>query len=149
DPGLLPGTRFYYVVHALAGAETSGPSETVSAATTIFPPVRVWHTAHPDKVELGWDTVRGAVSYSVRRTGPDGSTVTVGSTAATTLTDGAVGAGQTYSYTVTARGTGSSSSTSKPLTDVFTGAPTVTALTVSPSPAEGGQAVVVTVAVTA
>jgi hypothetical protein len=84
----------------------------------------------------------------VYRKNPDGSQVTVGSTGATALSDGGVRPGQTYSYSVVAQGTGSSSANSKPMTDVYTGAPTVAALTVSPSPAEGQQEVVVTVAVT-
>jgi FG-GAP-like repeat len=97
-------------------------------------------------VDLSWDAAPGAVRYSVVRANEDGSNyVIVGSTTQTSYTDATVAAVSAYTYWIRAEGS-TTTADSAPVF-AFTGRPTSTTVTVSPSPSEDGQFVLLTATV--
>jgi hypothetical protein len=137
--------RLLVVLFSLS-ALVIGSGAPAATEVRLSAPANLRHTAHPDRVELAWDPVPGAVRYSVSRIDENGANpVGSGALAAPSYVDTAVVAGKAYSYTVTAIGDGTSSS-ARPLA-VYTGSPTEITLTVSPSPSEGGAFVLLTATV--
>lgn len=146
DTTLAQGTAYFYVVRSTAGSRVSAPSEQLRVATTLTAPTNLRHTAHPDRVELAWDPVPGAVRYSVSRIDEYGTNpVSFGAVTDPSFVDTTVTTATAYSYTVHASGSGTNSM-SGPLA-VFTGSPTAVTVTTSPAPSEGGAFVLLTATV--
>jgi fibronectin type 3 domain-containing protein len=138
DAGLAPATTYHYVVRSKAGTKVSQNSAEVAVTTPPMPPGNVRATADLDRVELRWDAVPGVLRYDVRRSATDGTgEVVVGSTTQTSYTDTTVQPGTGYVYWIRAVWSGSSND-SEPVS-VLTGGRTTTTLTVSPSPSEERQ----------
>jgi hypothetical protein len=147
DTTLAPGTAYFFVVRSRDNTRASGNSAPAALAPSMLPPAGVWHTAHPDRVTLGWTPVNGAVRYDIRRSAADGSNkVTIGSTTQTEFTDTAVTPGTGYAYWVWAAGSVAGVE-SRPVM-VLTGQPTVTTVTTSPQTTETNQWVLLTAKVT-
>lgn len=117
-------------------------------AAAVQAPARIWHTAHPDRVDLGWQPAAGATQYRVQRRDSAGASVFFAVISTTSFTDTQVRLGETYQYQVSAYGADGSSALSRPYPGVYTGRTTTTTVAVSPTPAESGESVVVTAKVT-
>ncbi|RKN54209.1 VCBS repeat-containing protein [Micromonospora costi] len=141
------GTSYRYVVRSRSGSKVSGNSTVAVLPASLAPPVDLWHTAYPDRVELGWAAVPGATAYEIRRGARDGSgEQVVGTTTALSFVDPTVTNATGYTYWIRATG-GDSSSLSRPV-PVLTGKPTSVALRISPSTTETGQWALLTARVT-
>lgn len=116
DTTVEPGTTYYYVLQAVAGAEVSPNSEEKSLVIPGQKKVKVeppeWQRATAQvttefgkstaKVGLFWAPVPGGVAYNVYRTTTPGKDYTlVTSTAETQVTDTAVELGKNYYYVLT------------------------------------------------
>jgi hypothetical protein len=147
DSTLTPGTAYWFVVRSRDATRVSANSAPAALPPSMVPPVAVWHTAHPDSVQLGWSPVAGAVNYEIRRSAADGTNKTaIGTTTQTEFTDTSVAPGTAYAYWVWAAGTVAGVE-SRPVM-VLTGAPTVTTVTTSPATTETNQSVLLTAKVT-
>ncbi len=136
--GLAPGTTYYYVVRSKSGNKVSQSSAEVAVTTLFTPPADVRASAGLDRVDLTWDAVAGVLRYDVVRSGSDGTNLAVvGSTTQTAYTDTTVAAATGYTYWIRGVWSGSSSDSSPAF--VFTGRRTTTTLSVSPSPSEDDQ----------
>jgi hypothetical protein len=146
DGGLAPATTYYYVVRSRSGNKVSQSSAEVEVTTLFTPPANVRANADLDRVALRWDAVAGVLRYDVVRSLGDGSDLVVaGSTTNTSHVDTGLEPGTAYAYWIRAVWSGGSSD-SRPVS-VFTGRPTTTTLSVSPSPSEEGQWVMLTATV--
>jgi hypothetical protein len=146
DGGLAPATTYYYVVRSKSGRKVSQNSAEVAVTTLFTPPTNVRAIADLDRVDLGWNAVPGVLRYDVVRSGTDGTgVVVVGSTTETAYADTTVAPATGYVYRIRAVAPGISSD-SAPVS-VFTGRRTTTALSVSPSPSEERQYVLLTATV--
>lgn len=146
DTGLVAGTAYFYVVRSTAGSRISGPSDQLRLATAFPAPSNIRHTAYPDRVELTWDPVPGAVQYAVGRHDETGGNPVMFSAITTpSYVDTTVAPGTAYSYRIYATGSGTNS-ISGPRA-VFTGSPTAVTLSISPSPNEGGGFVLLTASI--
>jgi chitodextrinase len=119
DTGLLPGTKYFYQVRALAENSFSSFSNTDDATTGIVPvaPSRVRAAAlGPDRVEVSWqDNSRFEAGFRVERQGPEGPFRPAGTvpTDATTFTDEGLEPRTTYRYRVFAFNDGGDSPSSE------------------------------------
>jgi fibronectin type 3 domain-containing protein len=104
DTGLTAGTTYFYVVQAVNAAGSSASSAQVSAITMPAAPTGVAATAaSTSQINMTWNAVTGAASYTVQRaTVSGGPYTTVGSPTTTSFADTGLSAGTTYFYVVTA-----------------------------------------------
>jgi fibronectin type 3 domain-containing protein len=104
NTGLAPGTTYYYVVKATAGAVSSLHSAEVSTTTPLGEPTGV--VASPvsqSKINLTWNAVTGATGYVVQRgTTSGGPYTTVGTPTAASFADVGLSEATTYFYVVQA-----------------------------------------------
>jgi fibronectin type 3 domain-containing protein len=110
DTTATNGTKYYYVVTATNGEDTSANSVEVNA-TPLAAPTGVTATPGNGNVSLSWGTVTGAANYTVQRSTTSGSGyVTVATNvSATTYKDTTTANNTTYYYRViAANGSGSS-----------------------------------------
>jgi titin len=103
DTGVTAATHYYYHVNAENPSGTSAYSSTLSAeTTTVAPSTPTVNGSVANHITVSWTAVAGATSYSVERT-TDGTNWTVaGTSATTTLVDGGLSSGTTYTYRVRA-----------------------------------------------
>jgi hypothetical protein len=79
------------------------PADVVLLAASLSPPANLAVTATHTRVDLTWNAVAGASSYTVRRaTASDGPFTIVGTSSGASFTDTTVLNGKTYYYNVTA-----------------------------------------------
>ncbi|MCM3409986.1 pectinesterase family protein [Metabacillus litoralis] len=106
DSGLDNGTSYYYIVQA-SGVGGDGPDSevvTVKANAPLAHPENVKTKVGNSKVEITWDQVQGATSYTVKRSTTKGGYYIPVATDLTELIfkDETVENGTTYYYVVTA-----------------------------------------------
>jgi fibronectin type 3 domain-containing protein len=106
DTGLSANTGYYYKISANGDGGESDQSAYASATTQIAVPTGVSAAAlSSSSIQIMWNSVSGAVSYTVYRSGSSSGTytsVSIGS--ATSYTDTSVSGGAIYYYKVSATG---------------------------------------------
>jgi fibronectin type 3 domain-containing protein len=113
DTTAVNGTKYFYVVTASNGEDTS-PNSTEVNATPIAAPTGLTATPGNGNVTLTWTASTGASNYTVQRSTTNGSgytTITTGVTA-TTYKDTTAVNGTTYFYVVIAANANGSSGNS-------------------------------------
>src|SRR5262249_48898877 len=92
DTGLTPGTTYFFVVQAVNASGSSAPSSQVSALTMPAAPTGVAATAtSTTQINLTWNAVTGAASYTVQRATVSGGPYSaVRSSATPSLSDSAL-----------------------------------------------------------
>lgn len=140
DTGVRPATTYHYVVQSVYRNRFSRNSVEATATTPFTKPTGLRPTATETTVDLQWDPVPGAVRYEILRLGDDGVEVMLGPTTTNSYLDTGLPTGLRHRYwvrAVAANGlTGLSDSAL-----AYTGAPTITTLTMSPVRSEQGQRV--------
>jgi fibronectin type 3 domain-containing protein len=103
DTTAASGTKYYYVVTASNGEDTS-PNSTEVNATPLAAPTGVTATPGNANVTLNWTASTGASNYTVQRSTTNGSgyTTLVTGVSATTYKDSTAANGTTYYYIVVA-----------------------------------------------
>ena len=150
DGGLQAATTYYYVVAGTDRNRTSAYSAQASATTApaLAAPSNFKANAGPSGMELSWDPVPGASRYDIIHVVlPSDDEVVLGSTTETHFTHTTANFGSWYQYKVRAVGQGATADSA--VLYVGMGAPTRTALSVSPNPSEDGQNVVLTATIEA
>jgi fibronectin type 3 domain-containing protein len=117
DTGLINGTTYYYVVSAFNAGGESANSAPVSAEPQAVPdaPTGLAATAaSSSKINLAWNTVSGANSYTVKRATTTGGpyTTLASGLSATSFNDTSLTSATTYYYVVTATSNGGESAVS-------------------------------------
>jgi hypothetical protein len=138
DNGLLPATRYYYVVQSGSGKKLSAYSMQATAMTSFTAPTGVSMTATESTMGLGWVPVAGAVRYEILRSGPNEPQQTVGSTTITTYRDTGLVSGSYYGYAVRAVAANGATGQSASLSG-YAGPATSIEFHVWPPKAEPGQ----------
>ncbi len=132
DSGLAPGTAYSYTVRARDAAGNRSPTSAPAAVTTgatipTAPPAPsgLAASAGDARVNLAWNAVSAADSYSVKRATSSGGPFATIATAltATAYADTTVANGTTYWYVVSAVNGGGESANSNSASATPTGAP--------------------------
>ncbi|GMK38044.1 hypothetical protein PCCS19_10980 [Paenibacillus sp. CCS19] len=122
DGGLTNGTPYYYVVTASGASGESGDSNIATAtpsADAVKPeaPAGLSAAARHTQIDLSWQPVAGAQSYTVKRAAaPEGPfTVLASSLDTTSYRDGGLTDGTDYYYVVSATGLAGEGIDSEPI----------------------------------
>lgn len=103
DTSIAPNELYRYAVRAWASGSLQGPlsEPDVGYALASVASVRATQGAHPDRVEIDWDEIAGATSYTVHRAAsPDGTYQQIASTESLSATDRDVADRAVYTYVV-------------------------------------------------
>jgi large repetitive protein len=113
DESVVNGTAYYYVVTAMGSTGESGPSNQVSvtpSTSAVKPaaPTGLVASVRSTQVDLTWDSVEHAISYTVKRSkNPEGPfTAVAADLTSTSFRDGGLDNGTMYYYTVSATSIG-------------------------------------------
>lgn len=108
DSGLSSATSYFYVVYAVGPGGPGAASPEVASMTVPDAPARASAAGGAGSITITWDPVSGAAGYRISRAGADGVFKDLPDVGAspTSLVDGGLGNGATYSYMVRARDAG-------------------------------------------
>lgn len=122
DPfvSLFPDTVGQYVIIQLRGTNPLSLAEVEIFGVVLSGPAGFTATPAADQIDLNWDAVADATSYTVKRaTSSGGSYATIGTTTGTTFNDTTALSGTNYYYIVTATIDGEESLPSSEATAAF------------------------------